>query len=277
MPIVFHATPDPNIIRQFFDIARPTMAIGDYETEYAERQNFAVVIRQEGKIIGGAVAAIQFDWCYVETVWVDGTIRGQGLGGKVMQALETYALRQGAHGVYLYTTEYQATPFYSKVGYTILGILPDHPPGYITTYFAKMDLQDHPFANDTIIEQPATNATADYLGMSLVAESNHIVEIVSHHRVFLHIEKGQTIGGIFGLEFWGWFNVHLCYSPNVGGIALLLDHLDEYALHNKLGIYTQVYRDTDHELLQDRGFTSMASLPDRPNGKTTSLMMKPSR
>ena len=72
MPIVFHATPDPNMIHQIFDIARPLLAIGDYETEYSVRQNFAVVIRHEGKIVGGAVAAMIFDWCYVVTVWADG-------------------------------------------------------------------------------------------------------------------------------------------------------------------------------------------------------------
>jgi hypothetical protein len=40
-------------------------------------------------------------------------------------------------GVYLDTFEYQARPFYEKLGYDVFGTLDGYPPGYRQYHLAK--------------------------------------------------------------------------------------------------------------------------------------------
>jgi predicted N-acetyltransferase YhbS len=53
----------------------------------------------------------------VDTVWNDEAARGQGLGAEMVRLTENEARKVGARGVWLYTTSFQAKPFYEKLGY----------------------------------------------------------------------------------------------------------------------------------------------------------------
>jgi GNAT superfamily N-acetyltransferase len=82
-------------------------------------QEIAVTVRDdEGAIHGGVIAYLFDDNCYIDTVWNDENARGNGLGAKMVRIVEDEARRLGARGVWLYTTNFQAKPFYDKLGYT---------------------------------------------------------------------------------------------------------------------------------------------------------------
>ena len=50
---------------------------------------------------------------------------------------ESRARERGCIGVYLDTFEYQARPFYERLGYELFGTLEGYPPGYRQYYLAK--------------------------------------------------------------------------------------------------------------------------------------------
>ncbi len=54
-----------------------------------------------------------------------------------MHAIEEFARREGCLGTYLDTFEYQALPFYEKLGYEQLGVLEGYPPGYRQYHLKK--------------------------------------------------------------------------------------------------------------------------------------------
>jgi GNAT superfamily N-acetyltransferase len=81
-------------------------------------KEIAVTVRDDaGAIHGGVIAYLFGDTCYVDTVWNDEDARGNGLGAKMVHMAEDEARRLGARGVWLYTTSFQAKPFYEKLGY----------------------------------------------------------------------------------------------------------------------------------------------------------------
>jgi GNAT superfamily N-acetyltransferase len=101
-------------------------------------RRLAVFARDDGGIIVGGVHGWFFwEWLHVDTLWVADTLRGQGLGSALIQAIEALAVEQAATGIHLETTDFQALPFYQKLGYTVFGELPDKPAGHTWYYLQK--------------------------------------------------------------------------------------------------------------------------------------------
>jgi GNAT superfamily N-acetyltransferase len=84
----------------------------------------------DGELAGGIVAATWGGWLAIDLVWVREDQRGTGLGSDLLQRIEARARdERGCIGVRLDTWGFQAKPFYEKQGYTLFGVLEDHPPG----------------------------------------------------------------------------------------------------------------------------------------------------
>jgi GNAT superfamily N-acetyltransferase len=90
-----------------------------------------------GQIVGGLLGHIRWRWLYVAKLWISAAHRGAGHGAALMAAAEAHARARGCLGTYLDTFEYQARPFYEKLGYTVFGTLEGYPAGYRQYYLAK--------------------------------------------------------------------------------------------------------------------------------------------
>lgn len=90
-----------------------------------------------GRVLGGLLGEIKWRWLYVSKLWLADELRGQQLGRKLMERAEEYAWRKGCLGSHLSTFEYQALPFYEKLGYEVFGVLDGYPPGYKQYYLRK--------------------------------------------------------------------------------------------------------------------------------------------
>jgi GNAT superfamily N-acetyltransferase len=112
-----------------FNVAR----IGDP----AEEPVHIFVRDDEGRVVGGLLGHIRWRWLYVAKLWIDEAHRGGGQGVALMRAAESLARSRGCAGAYLDTFEYQARPFYEKLGYAIFGTLDGYPPGFRQYYLAK--------------------------------------------------------------------------------------------------------------------------------------------
>src|SRR5688572_3993532 len=90
-----------------------------------------------GRAVGGLLGHVRWKWVYVAKLWLPDELRGQGVGRRVMREVEEYARRLGCLGIYLDTFEYQALPFYEKLGYEQFGVLEGYPPGYRQFHLRK--------------------------------------------------------------------------------------------------------------------------------------------
>ena len=91
----------------------------------------------DGRVLGGLVGHIKWRWLYVAKLWLPDSLRGRDLGTTIMRRAEEHAWNQDCLGVYLDTFEYQALPFYQKLGYELYGTLDGFPPGYKQFYLKK--------------------------------------------------------------------------------------------------------------------------------------------
>jgi len=113
-------------------------------TEYNEsftgevfREKISSFVKDEtGKIVGGILGEINWDWLHIQGLWIDESIRKGGWGTKLLSHMEEYALSKGTSNIRLETTTFQALDFYLKSGYIVFGELPNMPLGH-TSYFLQ--------------------------------------------------------------------------------------------------------------------------------------------
>jgi GNAT superfamily N-acetyltransferase len=91
----------------------------------------------DGTVIGGLLGHTRWRWLYVAKLWVAESERGKRLGSQLMQVAEDTARARGCTHAWLDTFEYQARPFYEKLGYHLFGTLEGYPPGYRQFYLTK--------------------------------------------------------------------------------------------------------------------------------------------
>ena len=98
----------------------------------------AYFLRDEaGKILGGVQGMLWGRSLHIDVLWVDGSLRGQGLGSKLMNAIENYGAKHNYPLVYLETASFQALPFYEGLGYRIFGELPEISEGHKLFFLQK--------------------------------------------------------------------------------------------------------------------------------------------
>lgn len=91
----------------------------------------------EGAVVGGVLGHTVFRWMYIAKLWVSEAYRGNGAGRALMEAAESLARERQCIGIQLDTFEYQARPFYERLGFELFGTLEGYPPGYRQFFLAK--------------------------------------------------------------------------------------------------------------------------------------------
>lgn len=92
----------------------------------------------DGEILAGVHGNMDWGWLYVSALWVDESLRGTGLGRRLMAQIEAAALDQGCTQAYLQTMSYQAPGFYAKLGYTVFAELEGIPPPHKCIFLRKV-------------------------------------------------------------------------------------------------------------------------------------------
>jgi len=81
---------------------------------------FSIFIKDcKEQVLGGASGTLFYGSLYVDSLWVDKTLRNQGWGTKLMHEAENMGRKHGALFVTLNTMDWEALPFYQKLGYSI--------------------------------------------------------------------------------------------------------------------------------------------------------------
>lgn len=103
-----------------------------------EEPDFAIAIRdpETNAVTGGLYGIDGYGWAFVKLLVIPEQYRGMGLGTRLITEAENIARARGYIGVWLDTFEFQARPFYEKLGYTLFGEL-EGGDGAIPRYFLK--------------------------------------------------------------------------------------------------------------------------------------------
>jgi len=93
-------------------------------------RNIAIIVRDRvsGEASSGVWGGILYGWLFVELLYVAESGRGQGLGSRLLAAVENAAREQGCMGVWLNSYAFQAPGFYEKNGYEKFGELENSSP-----------------------------------------------------------------------------------------------------------------------------------------------------
>lgn len=102
-------------------------------------QSVGLLIRdpESGEVVGGLTGYALYQWLFVQFLAVPDSLRGRGYGRELMQRAEAWARAEGLAGMWLDTFEFQAPPFYEKLGFTVFGTIEDHPPGSRRHFLSK--------------------------------------------------------------------------------------------------------------------------------------------
>ena len=93
--------------------------------DYHEDEYAIYITSGSGDLLGGAVGFIHTDsqgkkYCKIVDVWIHDSLRGKGLGSKIIEQVTQYAKTKNCKYIVLYTMEFQARPFYEKQGFKVV-------------------------------------------------------------------------------------------------------------------------------------------------------------
>ncbi len=90
-----------------------------------------------GKVVGGAVGRRWGELCELQQLWVDESLRGSGVGERVVREFERHAVGKGCKSFYLETFSFQAPDFYRKLGYRVVYERTGYPHGIVKHHMLK--------------------------------------------------------------------------------------------------------------------------------------------
>jgi GNAT superfamily N-acetyltransferase len=81
-------------------------------------------------LVAGAAGHTWGETCELRQVWVAESLRGQGVGRRLLEEAEAEAIRRGCRQLVLTTHSFQAPGFYEKLGFHVVSELPEYPRGH---------------------------------------------------------------------------------------------------------------------------------------------------
>jgi GNAT superfamily N-acetyltransferase len=84
----------------------------------------AIFLRdKQHQMVAGISGWLWGECLEIDYVWVQETLRGQGIGKRLLVTIEEAAIERGCRRITLETFSFQAPEFYQKLGYNIFGVI----------------------------------------------------------------------------------------------------------------------------------------------------------
>ncbi|HEY4168727.1 MAG TPA: GNAT family N-acetyltransferase [Reyranella sp.] len=133
--VVVTDTPDPD------DVAAIGQGLGAYnheQTGISDHKPLAVLVKDAaGRTVGGISGRSSLGLLFLDLVYLPQSMRGGGLGSRLLAAAEEEGRRRGCKRAVLYTISFQAPEFYKKYGWRVFGEIPCDPPGTSRIFMTK--------------------------------------------------------------------------------------------------------------------------------------------
>ena len=104
-----------------------------------DAQTLDVVVRDEksGEIVGGLLGHTSLGLFSLDLFYLPETLRGDGLGSRLIASAEDEARRRGCTAAFVYTVTFQAPGFYERHGYRRFGEIACPPNGATRIFLTK--------------------------------------------------------------------------------------------------------------------------------------------
>jgi GNAT superfamily N-acetyltransferase len=114
-------------------------AYNDAITGYGDRKPLAVLVRDPttGAVLGGATGRSSLGLLFLDLFYLPESLRGAGLGTRVLRAFEAAGRARGCRAAVLYTISFQAPDFYERQGWQRFGEVACDPPGTSRIFMTK--------------------------------------------------------------------------------------------------------------------------------------------
>jgi len=123
-----HETPliaDPaQADRRCKPIVGPKTAEDHGGPDWQPARTLVVTARREGAVVGAATGVLRDREAHFERLLVDGSVRGEGVGGHLLAAFTSEAVADGASRIVLRTLAGDAARFYVDRGFRPVAVLP---------------------------------------------------------------------------------------------------------------------------------------------------------
>ena len=106
---------------------------------YWDRQPLAVLVSDPdtSNVIGGLYGRTSLGLLFIDAFYLPASLRGEGIGSRVLSMAEAEAERRGCCAAVLETIDFQAPGFYERHGYRVFGRIPCDPPGTARIFMHK--------------------------------------------------------------------------------------------------------------------------------------------
>lgn len=244
--------------------------------------SFNVIYRDDdGVISGGAVCEADWGYLFIDTLWTADEARGKGIGTQIMQAAEAYALQLGLKNAYLFTADFQAKPFYERIGYEVFGVLHERPRFGKTYYMQKALSAVMPDNPHISIQNPPIQADIDILvdGLLQHADENNQSIPLYGNKIAVLLHDGDTlVGGAYGGWFWDWFDLrYLWVDESVRGYgqgARIMQELFKAIRPTLRGVVCDTASFQSLGFYQKLGFDVIGTLDNRPPNHESYFLAK---
>lgn len=115
-------------------------AFNDQMTGINDRQSLAVAVRdsETHQVLGGITGRTSLGLLFLDLFYLPESLRGSGLGSRLLKAYEDEGRRRGCRSAVLYTLSFQAPEFYEKNGWQRFGEVPCDPQGTSRVFMSKV-------------------------------------------------------------------------------------------------------------------------------------------
>ncbi|MFA6303231.1 MAG: GNAT family N-acetyltransferase [Legionella sp.] len=105
---------------------------------HEQATQFSVLVKTDvGDIIGGATIWEHSDALYIDILWIDDIYRHKKIGTQLISKLFEQALIKNIRKIFVDTYDFQASEFYIKQGFRVIGRLENYLLGHDRIYFRK--------------------------------------------------------------------------------------------------------------------------------------------
>lgn len=91
-----------------------------------------------GQVLAGLVGSTNWGWLYIRLLWVDDSLRGQGVGKSLIRTAEEIARSRRCNHSWIDTFNPVALRSYQELGYIVFGQMEDFPPGKVRYFLKKI-------------------------------------------------------------------------------------------------------------------------------------------
>lgn len=225
-------------------------------------------------LIGGVYGYYTPHWLYIDTLWVSPADRGRNLGTRLMFAIEQAAVKRGIMRAFLGTSDFQARPFYERLGYSVIGSYTLSAQFHNHIMVKQLDLSEKRDGLLEVITNPDEQEVKQ-LHLKLHVYNTEYLGGLDTRPVFLvSLEDDRVIGGIQATLMGSQ-----CSARVVAGDTTLLPPLvtalENHAMENGC---THIMWRTDvaavNRLCRERGYEERCSIEQFPSERPTVIFEK---